>query len=94
LRLTADTIEVIDEGPGVAEDQLPRLGERFFRLPEARHMGSGLGLSIVARIATLHGLHCHFENLPAGGLQVRLDRGTAVEAAAPMPYTAPSPPAQ
>lgn len=77
LRLTTDAIEVLDEGPGVAEDQLPRLGERFFRLPDARHTGSGLGLSIVARIAALHGLHCHFDNLPTGGLHVRLVRDTA-----------------
>ncbi len=79
LRLAADAIDVIDEGPGIAEEQLPRLGERFFRLPDAHHTGSGLGLSIVARIAALHGLRCRFTNLPTGGLCVRLSRDTAVE---------------
>ena len=65
LRLQPDAIEVIDEGPGVPAALRARLGERFFRSPEAGYAGSGLGLSIVQRIAALHGLRCGFANLPA-----------------------------
>nr|WP_241016471.1 ATP-binding protein [Paraburkholderia sp. Ac-20336] len=42
---------VRDDGPGVAPDDLARLTSRFFRAPGNQATGSGLGLSIVARIA-------------------------------------------
>lgn len=48
-------VAVEDSGPGVAEQWWPRLGERFFRPPEAARVGSGLGLAIVLRIAERHG---------------------------------------
>ncbi|GAB3247640.1 sensor histidine kinase family protein [Chitinimonas naiadis] len=47
-------LSVLDSGEGVAADALPRLGERFYRAGASRP-GSGLGLSIVARIVALHG---------------------------------------
>ena len=56
LRLATDAIEVIDNGPGVPAEHLHRLGDRFFRMPGQAESGSGLGLSIVQRIAALHGL--------------------------------------
>jgi two-component system, OmpR family, sensor kinase len=47
-------IDVIDTGPGIAEDLLPRVFDRFFRAnPDIE--GSGLGLSIVKAIATRYG---------------------------------------
>jgi signal transduction histidine kinase len=49
-------IIVRDNGPGVPSSELPRLTERFYRVDRARHQpGNGLGLAIVAAIATLHG---------------------------------------
>jgi two-component system OmpR family sensor kinase len=49
------TLEVCDDGPGVPDDLLPRVFDRFYRAPaEARHSGSGLGLAIVAAIAAAH----------------------------------------
>ncbi|HOM12389.1 MAG TPA: sensor histidine kinase N-terminal domain-containing protein [Rubrivivax sp.] len=73
LRLAADAIEVIDHGPGVPDELLPRLGDRFFRLPGQAHAGSGLGLSIATRIAALHGLV----------LQARRDSGVFVMRVSP-----------
>lgn len=51
-------IDVIDTGPGIAPDELPRVFDRFFRgrLAESGHIpGSGLGLSIARAIVRLHG---------------------------------------
>jgi two-component system sensor histidine kinase QseC len=47
------TLTVSDAGPGVPQADLAKLGERFFR-GQATGPGSGLGLSIVRRIADLH----------------------------------------
>jgi signal transduction histidine kinase len=50
------SITVQDDGPGVPDAALPRLGERFYRLDRARsEPGNGLGLAIVSAIAALHG---------------------------------------
>lgn len=46
-------LEVIDEGPGIAEDKISQLTQAFFRM-DRRHKGIGLGLSIVQRIIKLH----------------------------------------
>lgn len=48
-------VVVEDDGPGVAEDDLARLGQRFQRGEGAAASGSGLGLSIVSSIAAVHG---------------------------------------
>lgn len=59
------TLTVRDSGPGIAPADLPQLGERFFRGP-ASGPGSGLGLSIVGRIAELHQAEVTFRNEDAG----------------------------
>jgi signal transduction histidine kinase len=47
---------VSDDGPGVSPDDLPRLAERFYRAERSRTTpGNGLGLSLVAAVAELHG---------------------------------------
>ena len=48
-------LSVSDEGPGIAPQDRARAMERFHRLESAAEGGSGLGLSIVQRIAELHG---------------------------------------
>lgn len=52
-------LQVIDNGPGIPEDQYERVFERFYRVGGDRHdlslMGCGLGLSIVKQIVDLHG---------------------------------------
>ncbi|MEY7979135.1 ATP-binding protein, partial [Streptomyces pilosus] len=45
-----------DRGPGIAEDDLTRVFDRFYRAADARSLpGSGLGLSIVREVALAHG---------------------------------------
>jgi two-component system sensor histidine kinase MprB len=49
-------LEVLDEGPGIAEHDLPRVFDRFYRATEDRgRPGSGLGLAIVKQVAERHG---------------------------------------
>ena len=59
MRLADGVLTVDDEGPGIADDDLPHVFERFWRSEESRSMpGSGLGLAIVAagrRAARRHG---------------------------------------
>lgn len=52
------TVEVSDNGPGIDENNIPRLFERFYRVEKSRNRnegGSGLGLSIVKHIIESHG---------------------------------------
>ncbi|MEU4156785.1 HAMP domain-containing sensor histidine kinase [Actinoplanes sp. NPDC026670] len=55
-RLTGAVLTVADNGPGIADEDLPHVFDRFYRATAARSMpGSGLGLAIVAQTATQHG---------------------------------------
>lgn len=66
------TLSVSDAGPGVPAELRQRLGERFFRAG-AEGPGSGLGLSIVRRIAEIHRAGVAFLPGPGGqGLEVRV----------------------
>ena len=67
-------IAVRDDGPGVDAAIRQRLTERFFRVLGQGQAGSGLGLSIVKRIADLHGIALAFgPGLDGRGLGVTLD---------------------
>ncbi|MFT3847394.1 MAG: ATP-binding protein [Propionivibrio sp.] len=65
-------MSVSDNGPGVSEAELPRLTERFFRSADAVAEGSGLGLTIVHRIAELHGASLELKNRAEGGFEAVL----------------------
>jgi signal transduction histidine kinase len=59
--------DVIDAGPGIAEEQRERVFAPFFRLRGAgESTGAGLGLSLVRQIAELHGGRAIVAPLPAG----------------------------
>lgn len=66
-------VAVDDDGPGVAEEFMQRLGERFFRPPGAVNGGSGLGLAIVSRIAEAHDAKLRFRRSAMGGLCVGIE---------------------
>ncbi|MFS8112233.1 ATP-binding protein [Rhizobium jaguaris] len=55
-------LSVSDTGPGVPEDMLPRLTERFFRGHQSNEEGSGLGLAIARTIAQRHDLDLLLSN--------------------------------
>ncbi|MFI6676119.1 sensor histidine kinase [Kribbella sp. NPDC050470] len=68
-------IEVADDGPGVPDDELHRVFDRFWRHDVSRSRGSGgsgLGLSIVAAIVATHRGAVHATRSPGGGLAVRI----------------------
>jgi two-component system sensor histidine kinase QseC len=67
-------LRVDDSGPGLAEADLQRLGERFFRVLGNGQSGSGLGWSIVRRIAAVQGAQVRAQRSPdLGGLRVEVD---------------------
>ena len=69
------TIAVSDEGPGIPEEDLPRVFERFYRVDKARTRdpgGTGLGLAIVKHLVGLHGGEVTAENRPEGGARFTL----------------------
>ncbi len=76
-------LRVEDSGPGIGDDDLHRLGERFFRPAGTRPSGSGLGWSIVRRIAAAHVADIQVDRSPAfGGLRVTISWPAANEAGA------------
>ena len=65
------SVEILDTGCGVAEPDLPRLFDRFFRASPVDVEGSGLGLSIAFVVAQRHGLTIQIENrIHHAGLRV------------------------
>ncbi len=71
VRRGEDSVElsVSDTGPGISDEDLPHLFERFYRGDPARGRtgGSGLGLAIVRQLVEAHGGTIQAENRPEGG---------------------------
>lgn len=65
-------IQVVDDGPGLSDEQKKRVLERGERTDESKP-GSGLGLGIVKDIASLYGGTFSLDRSPDGGLSVTLD---------------------
>lgn len=74
LVLNHTCVQVIDNGKGVAKEHLQRLTQRFYRPAGQSQTGSGLGLSIVIRIAQLHGLTLILANKQPHGFSASLER--------------------
>ncbi|MFC4050167.1 sensor histidine kinase, partial [Actinomadura syzygii] len=73
VRLTGGELTVRDHGPGIPAEDLPHVFDRFWRSPSARSLpGSGLGLSIVARVITETGGTVHLEPADGGGTLARI----------------------
>ena len=64
---------VRDHGPGISDEDVPFVFDRFYRAPSARSMpGSGLGLAIVRQVAEAHGGTVVVEAPEGGGTRMRL----------------------
>ena len=73
LSLRPGELVAADDGVGVAEDDLPRLFERFYRADRARaSRGTGLGLAIVKHIANSAGGTVEAKSELGGGLTIRV----------------------
>jgi signal transduction histidine kinase len=69
-------ISVSDQGPGIPEEDLSRVFERFYRVDKSRARdpgGTGLGLAIVKHLIELHGGRVRVENRPEGGARFTID---------------------
>jgi len=76
-------VRVLDSGPGVPDEALPKIFEPFYRLDDARNRqtgGAGLGLSIADRAIRLHGGQLRASNRKEGGLEmeIRIPAGAPV----------------
>ncbi len=72
------TLTVRDHGPGIADEDLPYVFDRFYRARAARGMpGSGLGLAIVRQVAESHGGDVVAERAEGGGTRMVLTLGTS-----------------
>jgi two-component system sensor histidine kinase MprB len=70
VRLEGDRLRIADEGPGIADADLPHVFDRFYRSEHARTTpGSGLGLSIVAQTIKAHGGWVKAGRSKAGGAE-------------------------
>ena len=74
-------VTVRDHGPGIAEEDLPYVFDRFYRASSARGLpGSGLGLAIVRQVAQAHGGTVVAERAEGGGTLMRFNLNGAAEA--------------
>jgi two-component system sensor histidine kinase MprB len=81
VRLSDGVVSVADQGPGIAEADLPFVFERFYRSEDARTMtGSGLGLAIVRQATERHGGTVTADRATQGGalMRIRLPHSSSV----------------
>ena len=78
---TEAVLDIRDTGVGIPDEQLPRLFDRFHRVPSTRartHEGTGIGLALVQELVRLHGGHVEVKSEEGAGttFSVRLRFGT------------------
>ena len=69
-------VTVDDTGPGIPDEHLPFVFERFYRVDSARSRGdggTGIGLTIVRSVVEAHGGHIWVERRPEGGTRFRFE---------------------
>lgn len=71
-------LKVSDNGPGIPEEERPRVLDRFYRIVGTNETGSGLGLSIVKRITELHGAALEISS-------PETNKGTRITVSFPLP---------
>ncbi|WP_407521291.1 sensor histidine kinase [Methylobacterium oryzisoli] len=73
LAASGEELLVVDTGPGIPEDELDKVGQRFFRGRHRTPIGSGLGLAIATLALGRTGLRLRLENrADRHGLRVRI----------------------
>ena len=76
VELRAGQLVVRDHGPGIPDEDLPYVFDRFYRARAARGLpGSGLGLAIVRQVAESHGGGVVAEHAEGGGTRMVLTLG-------------------
>jgi len=76
VELRGGVLVVRDHGPGISDEDLPYVFDRFYRARDARGMpGSGLGLAIVRQVAESHGGEVVAEQAEGGGTRMVLRLG-------------------
>ncbi len=68
------TVEVIDHGPGLTDEEKKKVFQRFYRADASRTGKAhfGLGLSVASEIAALHHAHLSVQDTPGGGATFRV----------------------
>lgn len=70
-------IDIDDDGPGIPEDEIPYIWERFYKVDKSRRYtrgaGTGLGLVIVKELVERHGGRVSASNRPEGGARFRVE---------------------
>ena len=92
VRVAAGEVAVRDHGPGIADEDLPFVFDRFYRAPAARGLpGSGRGLAIVRQVAEAHGAAVTAERAEGGGAVLRVSFEPLPSAAATAPPRSAAP---
>jgi two-component system, OmpR family, sensor histidine kinase MprB len=81
IALQGTQLTVRDHGPGISDEDLPHIFDRFYRGAESRGLpGSGLGLAIVRQAAEAHHGYATASNAPGGGALLRVSFGPQARA--------------
>ncbi|MNF09865.1 Sensor protein RstB [compost metagenome] len=72
-------MQVLDNGPGIAEEELAEVFKPFYRVESSRNRstgGTGLGLAIAQQLSQALGARLTLRNRESGGLCAQLEFGT------------------